>query len=113
MSSRRLLVRSALALRHEMVGRSHSNGDTKLAREHADDRNPYAFPSRGRRRWLALRHIRRQRFGATDHEVIGGRRERWKRVGGWRRARDSNPQGPRGPVDFKSTALPVEASPPY
>ncbi len=30
----------------------------------------------------------------------------------WRRARDSNPQGPRGPVDFKSTALPVEASPP-
>ena len=31
----------------------------------------------------------------------------------WRRARDSNPQGPRGPVDFKSTALPVEASPPY
>ena len=28
------------------------------------------------------------------------------------RARDSNPQGPRGPVDFKSTALPVEASPP-
>src|SRR5215813_15505835 len=30
----------------------------------------------------------------------------------WRRAQDSNLQGPRGPVDFKSTALPVEASPP-
>ena len=29
-----------------------------------------------------------------------------------RRARDSNPQGPRGPVDFKSTALPVRTSPP-
>src|SRR5438874_9948344 len=31
----------------------------------------------------------------------------------WRRARDSNPHGPCGPVDFKSTALPVEASPPF
>jgi hypothetical protein len=30
----------------------------------------------------------------------------------WRRARDSNPQGACAPVDFKSTALPVEASPP-
>ena len=30
----------------------------------------------------------------------------------WRRARDSNPQGPCGPADFKSAALPVEASPP-
>ena len=31
----------------------------------------------------------------------------------WRRARDSNPQGACAPVDFKSTALPVEASPPW
>lgn len=30
----------------------------------------------------------------------------------WRRAQDSNLQRPCGPVDFKSTALPVEASPP-
>src|SRR4029077_5994174 len=30
----------------------------------------------------------------------------------WRRAGDSNSHGPCGPVDFKSTALPVEASPP-
>ena len=30
----------------------------------------------------------------------------------WRRARDSNPQGACAPVDFKSTALPVRASPP-
>src|SRR5262245_40793783 len=29
-----------------------------------------------------------------------------------RRARDSNPHEPRGPVDFKSTALPVRTSPP-
>jgi hypothetical protein len=29
-----------------------------------------------------------------------------------RRAQDSNLQGDRSPVDFKSTALPVEASPP-
>jgi hypothetical protein len=43
----------------------------------------------------------------------GARRDqREKYLIWWRRAGDSNSHGPCGPVDFKSTALPVEASPP-
>src|SRR3989442_12520640 len=47
----------------------------------------------------------RERLGITERRTANPRKV-------WRRARDSNPQGACAPVDFKSTALPVEASPP-
>jgi hypothetical protein len=48
------------------------------------------------------------RHPGTDRLVAGDAEARED----WRRAGDSNSHGPCGPVDFKSTALPVEASPP-
>src|SRR5881628_32176 len=48
-----------------------------------------------------------RRYGKSDQELIDERTR-----GKWRRARDSNPQRACAQADFKSAALPVEASPP-
>jgi IstB-like ATP binding protein len=65
-----------------------------------------------------VQHRQRHDFRILERALTEVQSTEWRRrmaphvAGGWRRARDSNPQGACAPVDFKSTALPVEASPP-